>query len=238
MGVFFRMYTKECIFQKIRARILLFFGLFPIFLLSQIRETIRIAEVFSEVRPDSIVLMDIDETLVASSIMLGGKAWREHAMGLLKTTYSPQKVQDLRDRITYWIAKRVPCVAVEHTLSHFLNQLKSKQIPVFGFTARGKKYWHTMPCDDGVEMACLHLGQAGLDLDTFCQSQSDAFLAHPSFAKGVFFAQHPFEDKGTLALEIFAQAKPAHILFVDDRLDNVHSAELRYFISAPFSVFN
>jgi hypothetical protein len=212
--------------EKRRTSFLLFFGLLlPTLLRAEIRETTRIAEVFSEVRPDSILLMDLDETLIESSIMLGGKAWRDYAVNLLKTTYSQQKIQALRDKITYWIAKRVPCSAIESNIHIFLDQLRDKQIPVFGFTARGKKHCNTLPCTDGEELACLHLRQAGYNLEVFPTSFSDVFLSHTSFSKGIFFAKSPFEDKGSLALEIFAQVSPAHVLFVDDRMDNVYSMD-------------
>jgi hypothetical protein len=207
------------------SRLFLFFVLIPALFLAEVREVRRIADLFLEVRSDSIVLMDIDETLIESSIMLGSKAWRGYAAHHLQMRYSSQKARDLLDKITYWIAQRVPCIAVESDSHLFLNQLKEKQIPVFGFTARGKKYWHTMPCADGEEIACLHLRQAGFDLDTLSQPLSEAFLSHPSYAKGIFFSPHPFVDKGTFALEVFAQTRPAHVLFVDDKLDNVHSMD-------------
>lgn len=201
----------------------LFFAVLPILLVGEIREITCIADLFSEVRADSVVLMDIDETLIESSIMLGGKAWRNYAVSLLKTAYSPEKTQSLRDKITYWIAKRVPCVAVESNACHFLEQMKEKQIFTFGFTARGRKHWNTMPCSDGENLALLHLKQAGFDSEAFSGNAVETFLNHYSFSRGIFFAN--FEDKGKLALEIFAQARPVHVVFVDDNMDNVCSMD-------------
>src|ERR1700722_10357107 len=141
---------------------LLFFAILLMTLLqAEIKEITQIDEIFEEARYNSIILMDIDETLVESSIMLGGKAWRNYAVTLLKTVYSQQKTQTLRDKITYWIAKRVPCIAVESSACNLLERMKEKQIPIFGFTARGRKHWNTMPCSDGEELALLHLRQAG-----------------------------------------------------------------------------
>lgn len=203
---------------------LLLFGVLLITLLhGEIREITKIDEIFEEVRPDSILLMDIDETLIESSIMLGGKAWRNYAVNLLKTVYSPQKTQRLRDKITYWIAKRVPCIAVESDAHHFLERMKEKQIFAFGFTARGRKHWNTMPCSDGEDLALLHLKQAGFDFEAFSANPLEAFLNHYSFSRGVFFAN--LEDKGKLALEIFAQVRPVHVIFIDDNMDNVCSME-------------
>src|SRR6185503_11322985 len=91
-------------------RLFLFFALIPTLLLPEIREVRRIADLFLEVRSDSIVLMDIDETLIESSIVLGGKAWRGYAAHHLKMKYSHQKAYDLLDKISYWIAQRVPCI--------------------------------------------------------------------------------------------------------------------------------
>ncbi len=205
---------------------LLFFGLlWTISISAEIREISHLDEVFRATRHDSVVLIDIDETLIESSIMLGGKAWRSYAVNFLKTLYSPEKAQELRDKMTYWIAQRVPCIAVENSIHTHLDQMKRQRIPVFGFTSRGRKHWNALPCDNGEELALLHLKQAGFDLDVFSESFfSDGFWSHPSFGRGIFFC-YPKEEKGKLALEIFAEARPKHVVFVDDMMPNIHSME-------------
>ncbi len=200
---------------------LLFFGLlFTLSISAEIREITHLDEAFKVIRQDSIVLIDLDDTLIESSLMLGGKAWRHYAVSFLKSIYSAEKTQELRDKMTYWIAQRVPCIAVENSIHAYLNQLKHDQIPVFGFTSRSRKYWNTLPCENGEELALLHLKQAGFDLEVF----SDVLWPHPNFAKGIFFTS-PGGEKGKLALEIFAETCPKHVVFIDDMISNVLSME-------------
>jgi hypothetical protein len=202
---------------------LVLLGTFSLF--AEIRHITHLEEVFKTVRPDSLILMDLDETLIESSIMLGGKAWRRYAIDFLKTIYPAEKTQELYAEMTYWIAKRVPCVAVENSIHTHLKQMKREQIPIYGFTARGKKHWHIFPCPDGEQLAVLHLQQAGFDLKIFSESFfSQAFWSHPHFARGIFFT-YPIKEKGTAALEIFADTRPKHVLFVDDVLSNIYSME-------------
>jgi hypothetical protein len=206
-------------------RLFLVFGLlWTISVSAEIRNVTHLDDVFRAIRHDSVVLMDIDETLIESSIMLGGKAWRYYAVNFLKTIYSPQEARELRDKMTYWIAQRVPCIAVEASIHAYLDQMKQAQIPVFGFTSRGRRHWNALPCANGEELALLHLNQAGFDLDVFSESFfSEVFWLHPRFARGIFFS-YP-EEKGQLALEIFTKDRPKHIVFVDDMMPNIHSME-------------
>lgn len=192
--------------------------------MAEIREINHIDEILPEVSPASVVLLDIDETLIETPLMLGGKSWRKYARSILKKTKTEKEVAEIHDKITYFIAKRIPYVAVEKGAPLCINEFRKREASVFGFTLRGKKHWYEMPVTDGEELTRLHLRQAGFDLNLLNTPISQALFLHPSFSQGVFFA-YPIEDKGNLVLELFAetQFRPSKIIFVDDKIESVCS---------------
>jgi hypothetical protein len=44
--------------------------------------------------------------------MLGGKAWREYARALLTRSMGEEDAHRILDKLTYFIAQRIPCKAV------------------------------------------------------------------------------------------------------------------------------
>ncbi|MES2344902.1 MAG: DUF2608 domain-containing protein [Chlamydiota bacterium] len=191
-------------------------------LLSQIKEIDYINEVLKEASSASIVLFDIDETLIETPSMLGGKAWRRYARRALEKVKSQEEATEIHDKITYLIAKNFIYTTVEDDIHDCLHTLYKSEIPVFGFTARGKVHWYDMPSPDGEELTIEHLKQAGIDLTARSIAVDNALTAHSSYAKRIFFA-YPVEDKGELILELFKnmQLLPAKVVFVDDKLENV-----------------
>lgn len=193
-------------------------------LTAEIREIDSIEDILPEVTHETLVLLDIDDTLIEMPVMLGSEAWRRYVRSVLKTVKTPEEATEIHDKISYFISKRIPYVAIEKTAHGCFEEFQSKQISVFGFTARGKKHWYDMPSSDGEELTILHLKQAGFDLHSLNTHINKSLVVHPSYGQGVFFA-YPLEDKGELILELFAQAdfRPSKVIFVDDKMKNVHS---------------
>lgn len=193
---------------------------------AEVKEIDRIHEIANDVNQDTILLLDIDETLIESPIMLDGKAWRKYVSALLTKKYGDEKGPEIHDRITYFLGKNVPYIPVEASAPALIQDFQNNQVAVFGFTARGKDFWYDLPAPDGQEMGILHLEQGGFNFDVPYESVDQALLTHVSFGQGVFFA-YPIEDKGTLTLEVFSLASrlPSRVVFVDDKLTNVQAVD-------------
>jgi hypothetical protein len=197
---------------------------FPLLLKAEIREIDQIAEILTEVREDSLVLLDIDETLIEMPIMLGGKAWRSYAIDVLAATRPEDEAIKIHDKLTYFIVMHVPYRAIERSANDCFDVFRKRGAAVFGLTARGKNYWYDMPSADGEELTILHLKQAGFNFEISSGLIDETVFSHPSFGRGIFFV-YPLEDKGELILELFTKEKirPSNVIFVDDKIENVHS---------------
>lgn len=192
-------------------------------LMGEIREIDSIDAVEPEAARGAVVLFDIDETLIETPIMLGGKAWRRYAKSVLGRVHTPEKAAEIHDKMTYFIAKQVPYIAIEQKARGCLEKLRRQEIPVYGFTARGKEHWYDMPSPDGEALGVLHLKQAGFD---FTSSNGQDLTSHWSYGQGIFFA-YPIEDKGELILDLFSQTdfRPSKVVFIDDKMENIRSMD-------------
>jgi FMN phosphatase YigB (HAD superfamily) len=192
-------------------------------LFGEVRDIERLDAILPEIDKKTLVLFDLDETLIEVPIMLGGKAWRRYARALLERTYSEEKATELHDKLTYLLAKKVPFIAIEENAADSLEKIEEKGGLAFGFTARGRHHWYDMPAADGEELGLLHTRQAGF---SFKQSFDDPLFSHRSYSCGIFFA-YPLEDKGELLLELFALTdfRPAKLVFIDDKISNVRAVD-------------
>jgi hypothetical protein len=190
---------------------------------AEVRDIDQLSAILPEISEQTLVLFDLDETLIETPIMLGGKAWRHYVRALLERTYSEESATQLHDRLTYFLAKEMPFIPVEKSSGACLKEVEERGGLAFGFTARGREHWYDMPAADGEELGLLHTAQAGF---AFKQSFDDPLFSHRSYAKGIFFA-YPLEDKGELLLELFALTdfRPRKLVFIDDKMSNVRAVE-------------
>lgn len=192
-------------------------------LTAEVRDIERIDAILPEIGEQTLVLFDLDETLIETPIMLGGKAWRRYARALLERTYPEEKATELHDKLTYLFAKYMPFIPIEENAADCLKRIEEKGAFAFGYTARGKEHWYDMPAADGEELGLMHTGQAGF---TFKQRFDDPLFSHRSYARGIFFA-YPLEDKGELLLELFALTdfRPLKLVFIDDKISNARAVD-------------
>ncbi|MBI2742897.1 MAG: DUF2608 domain-containing protein [Chlamydiales bacterium] len=196
------------------------------FAAAEIKEIDRISSILPDIEEETLVLLDIDETLIETPIMLGGKAWRRYARNILNKSKGEEEATRIHDKLTYFIAGQVPYIAIEDEVYGCFTEFKTKNASVFGFTARGREHWYDMPSPDGEALGVLHLKQAGIELYPSSVIADEALFLHPSYGQNIFFA-YPLEDKGDLILELFAGTsyRPSKVVFVDDKLDHARSVD-------------
>jgi hypothetical protein len=193
-------------------------------LFASVEEIDTFDKILPEIDAKTLVLLDLDETLIETPMMLGGKAWRKYVKKLIEKVRSEKEAEEIHDKLTYFLAKRIAYIPVEKSTPDHIKTLQLKGTRIFGFTARGKYHWYDLEAKDGQELTLLHLRQAGFD---FSISQGlPHFEEHWSYVSGVFFA-YPLESKGELALDLFdnGACRPNKILFVDDKLAHVQDVD-------------
>lgn len=169
---------------------------------------------------NSLVLFDIDDTLITNPFCLGSPAWRNW----LKRTPVKQETDFVfYDAITLYIAKNVDYQTVEPGMETLISDLQRSGIAVFAFTARGRSEWYTTQLEGVDEFTHQQLNHVGIDFKKTAIPAELQDLEPAYFYEGIIFAQHI--KKGDLLKHLFKDLNyhPSCIVFIDDKLDQVKS---------------
>jgi hypothetical protein len=119
------------------------FFLFPALLRADIIETTQIKDAYAHVEEGTLVLIDMDETLIDSVLSFGSGAWRHYMRSqLLKEKYDLTLSFNEHDMWTYAAARFVPVKPVEPAMVEWIAELQRNDIPVFCYTARARNRWY------------------------------------------------------------------------------------------------
>lgn len=172
--------------------------------------------------PSGIVLLDIDDTLIAPPFILGRSGFRVWAKDALTEREAPFNVYEA---LTLYIAVRAPYIPLEEAAVKLVSDLQARNIPTFAFTARGRTYWYNIHLLGVDRFSEQQLHQAGYD---FRKSHLPRGFNVPEefFYNGIIFTEYKVK-KGDFFIKIFKNLsyRPSHIVFVDDKLDQVKSVE-------------
>lgn len=183
---------------------------------SEIIHINKFDKVIEYVDKDTLILLDVDQTLIESSWLIGNTHWNHY---MRQTIDSVMPGTDLYGWITYWIACHVPVKPVEKEIPAIVREWQSTN-QVMGFTARGEANWNYSPLP-------------AIDLFTRQQLHSvGIFLEHPAQFDGlqgvsngaIFTAQ---KRKGPFLKNLLEQVnpRPKRIVFVDDNIQQLESVE-------------
>lgn len=190
------------------------------------------AEIFEidnidDIRPyatdsSGLVLLDIDDTLIAPPFVLGRSGWRVWAKDLLSDIDASFNVYE---SLALYIAVKVPYIAVDEAAIKLVADLQAREIPTFAFTARGRTFWYNIHLVGMDRFTEQQLHQAGYDLS---KSRIPHGLRFPEafFYNGIIFTEYKVK-KGDFFIKLFKNQSylPSYIVFVDDKLDQVKSVE-------------
>lgn len=206
--------------KKILLAILL---LFSTHLQGEIIEIYEIEDIRSFVtQKDTLVLFDIDNTLITSSMSLGSYAWRTWIKNKL-----PNHELDfpLYDALVLYIAKNIPWKPVESNTPQLIADLQLNNIPVFAFTARGRKRWYNMNIHGVDYFTHRQLDHIDIHFNQTLIPDELQKLESDYFHEGIIFAGSI--QKGNLFKHLFKDLNyhPSLIIFIDDKLELVQSVE-------------
>lgn len=202
--------------KKIFSILLLAVGL-PLF--SQIIETEHFSSIVQYIEEDTLVLLDIDDTLLIPVQALGTDVWFCARLNQYKETLSPKEALD--KTLAEWEAIRqlTKVKIVEEGTERIISDLQSKNIPVMGLTTQG------------LALATCTVNQLHtLDIDltkTAPSNEDHYFINHHGnlYRHGILFTSGTPKGKALLKLLEAMQYFPKRIVFINDKATHLRDVE-------------
>lgn len=186
---------------------------------SFIIETAKFSDILSHIDPQTLVVVDIDNTLIHSKTMLGSAQWFYHLVQEGEKRGLSRK-DSLEENFSTWkkVQRFVEVEPVEANIPSLIKQIQEKS-RVIGLTSR----------PSGVEhLTQQQLNQAGIYFAKNNQEQFELNISDDQTVlidEGVIFTGDHQLDKGLvlkrLLEEYFADQLIHKIVFIDDQLINV-----------------
>ncbi len=196
-------------------KFLLCFLTLPVLLLAEIRETTRFEDLLEVADPETLVLIDMDDTLTDSTVSLGSSPWRHFLRKHFKS--------DIHDYYVYIIAKRVPVKTVEQSTPAVIQKLQEKNILTLCLTARGKTLWYSTPIDDIEKLTKQQLTSVNINLAH--KSIPEYFAEVPAYSEGILFSAG--QAKGKFLKDLLQKLNyfPKRVILIDDKREELLSVE-------------
>ena len=171
---------------------------------------------------ECLVLFDVDDTLIARPMSLGGIAWRPWARSKL-----PRGNTDfiLFDALTLSIAKKAPYIPVERAIPGLISDLQQEGVAVLALTSRGRAQWYTTNVAGIDALTIQQLNHVGMDFTRTAIPRQLKELESADLHEGILFAEHISKGDRLKVLLTDSGYRPTQIIFVDDRFDHIQSVE-------------
>ena len=198
----------------------------PNLLNGKVIETHRFDEILNHIEyvpsEKTLVVCDIDNTLLEGAHYLGSVAWAENFIaGLVKKGISQAKAADIEDSIWQILQPRIPVKTVDPCTSEVLQEIQTKPILVLGLTARS-------PAESDYTFEQLRSLNITFDQQKLVP-QCKEHLPYPSAAlydRGILYAT-PFNKKSEVLFDFLNRhaLKPECIIYLDDKLHHVEDID-------------
>ena len=188
---------------------------------AEIREAKAMSEVFSSVTQGSIVVFDLDNTVLEAKQTLGTDQFFSYLVKKAEEAgLRGQEAKDLALLQAALIQPRSTVRLVEESTLGFLKSLHEKNVTVFALTARPFAW---------AEGTLNQLASLQVDFTKTAPRipiESNRNLKELNYQGGVIFLQ-PGQDKGNTLLKFLkvSRQNPEKIIFIDDKLHNVESVD-------------
>jgi len=198
-------------------------------LLAEIVEFKSISQIVSHISPDTLVLLDIDNTVIELPQTLGTPQWfsdyynKKRKLGM-KHEEAMKSTVEIYTQVNEISAAKL----VEQDTGSIIKTLQNRGIAVMGLTSR----------DDALLKTTIRqLESVGVNFNNgvFKDFQANLTLGERSKIKqGIIFTGG--KHKGECLLEFLSLANwsPKKIIFVDDQLKNVQEVEVSLLKTPPF----
>lgn len=191
---------------------IVFFILYSTFLFPQIFEIKNISEIEKYITKDSLVIFDLDNTIIEPAQVLGSDQWFCYQ---LKEYEKESKSQALKKTLNKWfdIQYLTKAKLVEDKALYLINKIQKEGILLMALTTRNEAI---------ASAAIRQLDSLGINFQKNSPSQDNFYLENDIlFKKGIVFASG--KDKGSVLGKFLKKINfsPKSIIFVDDKKKNI-----------------
>jgi hypothetical protein len=180
--------------------------------LSLIRECSTIQEILSLSQPDTLVILDIDNTLIRPCQSLGSEEWFQHHLKQqIDATHDNNEALNTTIDLLHGIYAVTKVQLMEQKTAEIVRQLQDQGGVLMGLTNRGPA---------AANMTVRHLASVGIDLATASPSKTSFPLIDISetlYHHGILFTNG--KSKKQSLLSFFRQLgwRPRRIVYVNDQ---------------------
>lgn len=155
------------------------------------------------------LILDIDQTLIRSPLMWGSEPYYYHRIEVHRARGLADEAAILAANDEWEAAQeKIQPVAMESITGTRVSSWQTRGICVFGLTARRPEI---------AQLTARHLSAVGVNL-----TRTAPALPLLDFIGGILYVG-PLASKGERIAPLLAQAKPARIVFVDDRAEHIRT---------------
>jgi phosphoglycolate phosphatase-like HAD superfamily hydrolase len=200
-------------------RCILFCVLYIPFLCGEIIETPHFGNLTKYLKPETLVILDIDDTLLVPVQTLGNDVWFQTRLALHKKTLSATDALD--KALAEWEAIRhlTQVKIVEEGSEKIVQKLQSRKVPIMGLTTQGLAL---------ATRTVRQLRSLNIDLSKTAPSKQDHYFINSHgvlFRDGVLFTAGTPKGKALLKLLEIIGCKPKQIVFVNDKESHLKDME-------------
>ncbi len=190
---------------------ILFFSLFLITAPadSKVASTNTMLSILDEIKDaNTLVLFDIDDTLIIRETMLGSTPWWEYCLKMIQETgVDKKKAQDKLLPLFFQASLEMPVVLVEESAPNLIAHLHNQGIEVLAMTSRPRSY----PWQKNFDYITFQeLYKKGIRFISMQPSQL------PFFYRGIIFAGHGKKEQYLTQFLAERSVKPSKIIFIDN----------------------
>lgn len=185
----------------------------------EIVESSQVSSLLKYVDQETLVICDVDNTLIESTMHLGSSQWRKYIkQKAIQAGYGSKESEEILDKFWFFVQSLTPVQTVDPETSTIIQQLQHLKIKVIALTAR-----------DPIKASLTQtqLASVNICLANSFFKESEVFpLTHASlYQQGILYSGT--NKKGEVLTAFFQKTGyfPKKVVFIDDRLDQVIDLE-------------
>ncbi len=192
---------------------------------AEIEEIQKIDSVKNYLQENTLVLLNVGDTLFSAPSMLADNQWREYFVERAnQITTNPEAAKNVIDEVKALIVEKIPKMTPEANTADFIAKLQNEKTPVFGYSMRNYSTTYAPNNDQITYNQLINLNIDLLKTLVYYPAKEYQNGSH-AFKYGIIFTnKNPI---GPAIVEFLARndLKPSRIILVGDDLADLKQAQ-------------